>query len=138
MHPKEQDLSCLGCGKKYIRLGSLIAHLELDSCHAINSQARQDLAARRRQRQQLHDRFKAALKHIDENVGLRTGVKELDHNIPIDSTNPMAITFQNSDLKSSPTTFYENKGITRYEFGGWETTRNSMPPLISELSSHDM
>ncbi|KAI9649218.1 hypothetical protein NHQ30_001786 [Ciborinia camelliae] len=112
LHPKEQDLSCLGCGKKYIRLGSLIAHLELDSCHAINSEARENLAARRRQRQQLHAKFKAGLKEIDENAGTRTGISLLEsRDIP---TNII-------DSKPPPPTF-EGKTTTYFEFGGWETT----------------
>ncbi|ESZ96375.1 hypothetical protein SBOR_3207 [Sclerotinia borealis F-4128] len=112
MHPKEQDLSCLGCGKQYVRLGSLIAHLELDSCHAINSETRHTLAARRRQRQQLHAKFTAGLRDIDENAGPRTGISLLDsQNTPINVT----------DSKPPPLIF-EGKISTNFEFGGWETT----------------
>lgn len=122
MHPNEQELSCLGCGKTYIRLGSLIAHLELDSCHAINSEVRENLAARRRQRQQLHAKFKAGLKNIDENAGPRTGISLLDsQDIPINATY--------SDIKPPPPTF-EGKTSTNIEFGGWQTTSNSLFLLL--------
>ncbi|KAB8295933.1 hypothetical protein EYC80_008753 [Monilinia laxa] len=122
LHPKEQDLSCLGCGKKYIRLGSLIAHLELDSCQAINSEARENLAARRRQRQQLHAKFKASLRNIDDNAGPRTGISLLDsRDIPINATHPISTNLTYPDIPPPPPTF-EGKVTRATVFGGWETT----------------
>ncbi|KAF7865205.1 hypothetical protein EAF04_006182 [Stromatinia cepivora] len=118
MHPKEQDLSCLGCGKRFIRLGSLIAHLELDSCRPVNEE-RGNLAARTRQKQELHAKFKAGLKNIDENAGPRTGISLLDsQDIP---ANPRDIKLPPPTWKPLPLTF-EDKTSTNFEFGGWETT----------------
>ncbi|QSZ37166.1 hypothetical protein DSL72_009260 [Monilinia vaccinii-corymbosi] len=117
LHPKEQDLSCLGCGKKYIRLGSLIAHLELDSCHAINSEARENLAARRRQRQQLHEKFKASLKNIDDNAGISVLGSRA---IPTNATHPIPNNLAYPDVPPPPT--FEGKLTHTVEFGGWETT----------------
>lgn len=116
MHPKEQSLSCLGCGKQYIRLGSLISHVELNSCQAVN-EARGTLAARKRQRHELHEKFKAGLKEIDENAGPRTGVSLLDsQDIPARVTN-----------NNPPPPTFEGKTTTNFEFGGWETTSKVLP-----------
>ncbi|KAF7899889.1 hypothetical protein EAF00_004225 [Botryotinia globosa] len=118
-HPKEQDLKCMACGKKFIRLGSLINHLELDSCRAINLEERHNLAASRRQRQQLHEKFKANLKEIDDNAGPRTSNSLLDsQDISVNSMDvkPLAPMFK------PPPPNFESEIVTNFEFGGWETT----------------
>ena len=35
MHPNQQDISCPGCGKGFIRAGSLVDHLEKNECPGI-------------------------------------------------------------------------------------------------------
>ncbi|ATZ52830.1 hypothetical protein BCIN_08g04580 [Botrytis cinerea B05.10] len=119
VHPKEQDLKCMACGRKFIRLGSLINHLELDSCCAINPEERHSLAASRRQRQQLHAKFKANLKEIDDTAGPRTNNSLLDSQDI--STNSLDVKLLAPIFKSSPPNF-ESEIVTNFEFGGWETT----------------
>lgn len=36
MHPNPQDLHCPGCGEKFIRAGSLIDHIEKNTCRSIS------------------------------------------------------------------------------------------------------
>lgn len=118
----------MACGRKFIRLGSLINHLELDSCCAINPEERHSLAASRRQRQQLHAKFKANLKEIDDTAGPRTNNSLLDSQDI--STNSLDVKLLAPIFKSSPPNF-ESEIVTNFEFGGWETTSNS--PSLSLL-----
>jgi hypothetical protein len=78
IHPTEQDLQCLGCGQKFVRLGSLVGHLELETCPAISKSQRMDQAARKRQRNEFNAKFSAGLKDIDGSVAPQSGVTLMD------------------------------------------------------------
>ncbi|KAM3066667.1 hypothetical protein ACMFMG_002379 [Clarireedia jacksonii] len=109
IHPSEQDLQCLGCGQKFVRLGSLVGHLELETCPAISKSQRMDQAARKRQRNEVNAKFSARLKIFDESVGLKSRISIMDAD-DVACNYPVGRQIQN------------DRGPMVQETGGWNAT----------------
>lgn len=62
MHAKEQDLECPGCNKQFVRLGGLIHHLEIETCHALPSE---NMEAARKAKEQANAAVRAAHDFMD-------------------------------------------------------------------------
>ncbi|PQE07296.1 hypothetical protein CJF32_00005189 [Rutstroemia sp. NJR-2017a WRK4] len=109
IHPAAQDLQCLGCGQKFVRLGSLVGHLELENCPAISKSQRMDQAARKRQRNEFNAKFSAGLKDIDGSVAPQSGITLMDaDDVPLNF--PVGRQIQNVH------------GTAELEAGRWDST----------------
>jgi hypothetical protein len=109
IHPSEQDLQCLGCGQKFVRLGALVGHLELETCPAISKSQRMDQAAIKRQRNEFNAKFSAGLKTIEGSVAPQSGITLMDaDDVPC-----------NYPVGRQINTI---RGIVEYEDGLWKST----------------